>query len=71
MYQLHLPRCGCRLQVFESCAPFVDPEYRAANGNRAGRHDQELMPLAVQHRNVIREPLEPAPMHVTIVTNQQ
>ena len=69
--QLHLSRGGGGLQVFESCAAFVDAEHRAADRDRARRHDQYLMILLLETCDVMRQCLEPLAIQVTVVIDEQ
>ena len=71
MHKLYLPRRRRCLQVLKPGASLVDPEDRAADRNRAGRYNQHLVALAMQHRNVVRETFQPAAMHMTIGADQQ
>jgi hypothetical protein len=71
MHQLYLPGRSRRLQVLEPGAALVDAEYRAANRDRPGRDYQQLVLLFAQHADIVGKPLEPAAVHVAVVTDQQ
>jgi hypothetical protein len=70
MYQLHLPRRGGGLKVFEPGATFVDPQHVAAYGNRTRGNNQYLMTIPVQHRNIVGESLKPATMNMAVIADE-
>ena len=71
MHELHLPGGGGRLQIFEPRTSFVYAEYCTADGNGAGRYDQDLVTTALQRRNILGQSFEPASVNVAISTDQE
>ncbi len=71
MHQLHLPGRRRGLQILEARAPLVDTQYGTANRDRTRGHDQQLMAVGFQLRDIVGERPQPVPIQPARRVNEE